>query len=290
MRSIVMVSATLTVRGQFNYWFSRVGLAQKWKHHSIPPAEDGYNYESNQYNDQEQEQESENNVKESGLRCAIFTSPFDYQNRVHLLLASDAPEPNRIQEYNSYIAHFAHQALQSMKGRSLLLFTAYHSLNQCYDSLRERGEQNLLRQGEDDSARLLQKFKAEEHLSLLATDSFWEGVDAPGATLTQVLLCRLPFRSPEDPIVAAHTEYLERQGENAFFHYSLPEAILRFRQGFGRLMRRASDHGLVIVLDPRIVQKSYGKDFLKSLPPVPIVRGDVNYLQKYIQNYTERLF
>ncbi|MEM9423347.1 MAG: helicase C-terminal domain-containing protein, partial [Spirochaetota bacterium] len=266
MRTVVMVSATLTVRGSFDYWFSRVGLRNA-----------------------EEPEEGQSGVRQSAdspnITGMTFRSPFDYRNRVHLLLANDAPGPSSGARYDAYVARFALKALSSMGGRSLLLFTSYAALNRCYDFLESNGALNLLRQGDDDSPRLLRRFKEEESQSLLATDSFWEGVDAPGPTLGQVILCRLPFRSPDDPIVAAHMESLELRGQNAFFHYSLPEAILRFRQGFGRLMRRTSDQGLVVVLDPRIVQKPYGKNFLESLPPTQIVCGDFEHLQRYIQTF-----
>ena len=253
LRTVVMVSATLRVGSRFDYWCSRVGLGEL--------------------------------LGGEGLCVAAYPSPFDYQNRVKLLLAADAPNPNFGTQFQDYIVRFAHQAIHSMGGRSLLLFTSYTALNSCYEVLS--GELDLLRQGDDENSRLLEQFKSEERLSLLATDSFWEGVDAPGPTLSQVLLCRLPFRSPDDPIVAAHTELLERSGENAFFRYSLPEAILRFRQGFGRLMRCGSDRGLVIVLDPRLVSKRYGRQFISSLPPVQVVSGDFATLQSHIQRYAE---
>ena len=118
-----------------------------------------------------------------------------------------------------------------MGGRSLLLFTSYMALNKCYDFLFNAGQQDILRQGDDDSTRLLQLFKEQQNLSLLATDSFWEGVDAPGPTLMQVVLCRLPFRSPDDPIVAAHTEHLQRRGENAFLTIVCQRQFCVFARG-----------------------------------------------------------
>ncbi len=279
MHSVILVSATLTVRGQFDHWASRVGLDLQHLN--------SHNNTKLQIEHTVPDWDTDNPIKKApqGVRCATFASPFDYLNNVHLLLASDAPNPSISQDYNAYIARFIQQATAVMGGRSLLLFTSYTALNKCYEFLLNAGHSDILRQGDYDNTRLLQSFKEHEKLSLLATDSFWEGVDAPGTTLMQVVLCRLPFRSPDDPIVAAHTEHLERRGENAFLNYSLPEAILRFRQGFGRLMRRASDQGLVVVLDPRIVHKRYGNNFLESLPSTNIVRGDFAYLQQYIQDY-----
>ncbi len=109
-------------------------------------------------------------------------------------------------------------------------------------------------------------FLEDETSVLFATNSFWEGVDAPGNTLRLVIICRLPFRSPNDPVFEARREALERRGGNAFMDLSLPEAVMKFKQGFGRLMRRSSDHGAVVVLDGRLLKKRYGELFLRSLP------------------------
>jgi ATP-dependent DNA helicase DinG len=131
--------------------------------------------------------------------------------------------------------------------------------------LEEQGIR-VLKQGDDDRMRLLQSFLADETSVLFATDSFWEGVDAPGNTLRLVILCRLPFRTPNDPVFEARSEQLEQRGGSSFMDLSLPEAVMKFKQGFGRLMRRSSDHGVVAVLDGRLLKKRYGEFFLNSLP------------------------
>ncbi|MDR2494083.1 MAG: ATP-dependent DNA helicase DinG, partial [Spirochaetaceae bacterium] len=123
-----------------------------------------------------------------------------------------------------------------------------------------------LKQGDDDRNRLLQSFLRDEKSVLFATDSFWEGIDAPGDTLRMVILCRLPFRTPTEPVFEARCETIERHGGNPFMELSLPESVMKFKQGFGRLMRRSSDHGVVAVLDGRILHKRYGEYFLCSLP------------------------
>lgn len=262
LSTVIMVSATLTIKNSFQYWYSRVGLAGEG---------------SQQFSER--------------LHNGVFYSPFAYHSQVSLLLSSDAPNPSFGQVYGPFVHSFAHEAIEHMQGRSLLLFTSYSALNQCYNYLEENLEDEslqLLYQGQEDSTRLLQRFKELEHSSLLATDSFWEGVDAPGSTLSLVVICRLPFRSPDEPLVAAYSEYLEKQGLNPFFQYSLPEAILRFRQGFGRLMRRSDDHGLVVVLDPRLCNKGYGKQFLDSLPECQIVKGKRDVLMQHIASYAEK--
>ena len=124
----------------------------------------------------------------------------------------------------------------------------------------------VLRQGDDDRSRLLGRFQKDEASVLFATDSFWQGVDAPGKALEVLILCRLPFRVPSDPILKARTSAIEAVGGNAFGQMALPEAVIRLRQGFGRLMRRTTDGGIVLILDVRILAKQYGQAFLSSLP------------------------
>jgi ATP-dependent DNA helicase DinG len=154
-------------------------------------------------------------------------------------------------------------------GSALVLFTSYEALKNAYAAaapvLRKQGIR-CLKQGDDDRSRLLQMFLQDQSSVLFATDSFWEGVDAPGDTLRLVILCRLPFRTPSEPVFQARCEALERRGGSSFMDLSLPEAVMKFKQGFGRLMRRSSDHGVVAVLDSRIIHKRYGEFFLKSIP------------------------
>jgi ATP-dependent DNA helicase DinG len=124
----------------------------------------------------------------------------------------------------------------------------------------------ILKQGDDDRARLLDAFRAKRSSVLFATDSFWEGVDAPGETLQVVILCKLPFRVPTEPVLRARMAAIEERGGNPFGELSLPDAVVRMRQGFGRLMRGQDDYGVVLILDSRIVSKRYGEVFLDSLP------------------------
>jgi len=155
------------------------------------------------------------------------------------------------------------------EGRGLVLFTSYSLLDTTFArtqaALAEAGIQ-VMRQGEDERYRLLNRFRDNTGSVLFATDSFWEGIDAPGKALEVVVLTRLPFRVPTDPILEARAEALEERGLNAFWELALPDAIIRLRQGFGRLMRRRDDSGAVLILDSRIVRKQYGRFFLSSLP------------------------
>jgi ATP-dependent DNA helicase DinG len=163
-------------------------------------------------------------------------------------------------------------------GRTLVLFTSYDSLTRCRDAARNalyHSGFTLLKQGDDDRARLLALFKEDTSSVLFATDSFWEGIDVPGDSLSQVIIVKLPFAVPSDPVFAARSEALEAAGHNSFMELSVPDAVIKFRQGFGRLLRHSSDRGAIVVLDRRLSEKRYGKIFLDSIPPTKICSGTV---------------
>jgi len=154
-------------------------------------------------------------------------------------------------------------------GGALVLFTSYQSLQNVFNEAAPELEKEgllCLKQGGDDRTRLLRQFVEEKSSVLFGTDSFWEGVDAPGETLRLLILCRLPFKTLKDPVFEARREFLENSGRNSFAELSLPDAVIKFKQGFGRLMRSSSDYGAVVILDGRILHKYYGKAFLTSLP------------------------
>jgi ATP-dependent DNA helicase DinG len=198
----------------------------------------------------------------------IYDSPFDYQNRVLLAIPKDIPDPTD-PAFLKVASTMVLQAIRVSKGNAFVLFTSYEMLNQCYELLK--GEIEILRQGDAARSVLLEKFKATEGSVLFGTDSFWEGVDVPGDALRLVILMKLPFKVPDDPIVAAKGDLLKKEGKNPFMEYLLPEAIIKFKQGFGRLMRRKTDRGCILCLDKRLMTKSYGALVLKSLPPSPVV-------------------
>jgi ATP-dependent DNA helicase DinG len=209
-----------------------------------------------------------NLVSEREVLTGIFPSPFPYQSRVLLAAPSDAPLPND-GEYGVFVGNAVTALTEASGGSALVLFTSYKALRSAYEAARpglEKQGIRLLRQGDDDRNRLLASFLSDENSVLFATDSFWEGVDAPGDTLRLVILCRLPFRSPNDPVFQARCDALKSRGGSAFMELSLPEAVMKFKQGFGRLMRRSSDHGVVVVLDGRLLRMNYGEIFLRSLP------------------------
>lgn len=199
-------------------------------------------------------------------------SPFDYKNNTLLYLVSDIPEPNQ-PGYQRYLESAIIDVATAIGGRTMVLFTAYGQLLQTAKAiegpLAKAGINTLAQRPGASRQQLLEQFKRpDSHSVLLGTRSFWEGVDVPGDALIAVLIAKLPFDVPSDPIYAARSETFE----NAFFEYSIPETILRFRQGFGRLNRRGTDEGVVIVLDKRVLTKRYGQLFINALPECTVIR------------------
>ncbi len=252
-QSVVCTSATLTVARRFDNWKGRVGLR----------------------------------------RCAeevlegVFDSPFDYRSRVLLAIAEDAPMPGS-DRYVDYLVRFLGELLVLTEGRALVLFTSYRMLQSVHESLGPTLSAHgipCLRQGDDDRTRLLDRFRSDAATVLLATDSFWQGVDMPGRSLEVVVLCRLPFGVPTHPVSVSRAEAIEHRGGNPFMELSLPDAVMKFKQGFGRLMRRAGDRGVVVVTDPRIVQKSYGALFVASLPETMRIDASAERLIERVESF-----
>ncbi len=233
--SVVMTSATLTVGGEFEYLKGRL------------------------------------NADEAG-ELAVG-SPFDYQFSTLLYLVEDVPEPKEGPAFQRALEAALEPLLIATQGRALVLFTAYQQLKQTSQALTEplaRAGILVYEHGTGASrSALLEGFKSAQRAVLLGTKSFWEGVDVPGEGLSLLVIVKLPFDVPTEPIVAARAETFERP----FDEYSLPEAVLRFRQGFGRLIRTKTDRGVVAVFDRRIVSKFYGRAFRESLPSCTVMRG-----------------
>jgi ATP-dependent DNA helicase DinG len=252
--TIVFTSATLAVGGDFGYWQTRVGLD--------PQALRG-----------------------------IFASPFPYKERVMLGIPTDLPAPGE-EGFETALGETVGDALEVSGGSGLVLFTSYATMDQVYQAVAPRLAARgiaAMRQGQDDRSRLLARFQEDVSSVLFATDSFWQGVDAPGDALRLVLICRLPFRVPSDPVMKARTEALEKRGGNSFAQLALPDAVVRLRQGFGRLMRRATDGGAVLILDTRIVKKFYGRAFLESLPPASTRVGTRSEVLSSMRSFLARL-
>ena len=234
--TVVGVSATLAVGGRFDHWRRRVGAT---------------------------------NLVDAPHE-AIYPSPFDYASQVMLAVPSDAPSPEEGGVWENFLIQALSESIEISGGHALVLFTSYQTLKRTLVGVRSTlGDSApvLLAQGDDDRGRLLKRFRDNPSSVLFATDSFWEGVDVPGEALKMVIITRLPFRPPTDPVGQARSEAVAARGGRPFFELSLPDAVTRFRQGFGRLMRRRDDHGAVLVLDSRICRKNYGSLFLNSLPP-----------------------
>ena len=234
--SVITTSATLSCDGEdeksgFDFFAGRIGLAE--------------------------------------FEAAKLGSPFDYQRQVTLYIEADLPEPNHA-DFTPAAAEAIKKYLLKTDGKAFVLFTSYSMLKKLADELADwlvENKMELLRQGGGvDRSVLLERFKADERSVLFGTDSFWQGVDVPGEALSNVIIARLPFAVPNHPLIQGRIEQIRAEGENPFYKYQLPSAIIRFKQGFGRLIRNKTDSGIIVVLDSRIVRKSYGRQFLAAIP------------------------
>jgi ATP-dependent DNA helicase DinG len=235
----ILVSATLTTAESFQFFFQQCGLDL---------------------------------CDDKTILSGLFPSPFPYQKAVLLAVPSDAPLPNE-PAYPAFVDQMTERLCEVSGGRALALFTSYESMKSAFayaEPLLDDLDIACYKQGDDDRARLLETFKSEKTSVLFATDSFWEGIDAPGETLSLLIIARLPFKMPGDPIFEARCEAVEQSGGDAFMRLSIPEAVTKFRQGFGRLIRNGKDRGVVAVLDSRLLHKHYGRIFLRSLPETKV--------------------
>jgi ATP-dependent DNA helicase DinG len=252
-KSVVITSATLTVNHSFHFIRKELGL------------------------------------KDYPCNEVIIPSPFDYKNQVELLIPEDLPEITSVSvdEYVVAITEHIITIAEATKGRMLLLFTSHEMLKKTYELIKESGflsDFAIIAQGitSGSQTRLTRNFQRYEKAILLGTSSFWEGVDIPGEDLTCLVIVRLPFSPPDDPFTEAKCEYVKSQGGNAFSDYSLPEAVLRFKQGFGRLIRTENDRGIIVVFDKRIISTKYGKAFLQSIPDIRVRNGSIEQLSESI--------
>jgi ATP-dependent DNA helicase DinG len=233
VETTIFTSATLSTNGTFDYFKSRLGLSEAVE--------------------------------------AIYPSHFDFNNHCLLYIPRDLPLPSS-PHFPAAIAGRILEILERTRGRALVLFTSYHNLNMVHTMIRDKVPYALQRQGDAPRSTLLDAFRKDVHSVLLATGSFWQGVDVPGEALSCVIVDKLPFDSPGDPLVAARIEAITSRGGNSFFEYQVPSAIISLKQGLGRLIRKATDRGVLSVLDNRINTKPYGKLFLESLPEIPLTR------------------
>jgi ATP-dependent DNA helicase DinG len=210
-------------------------------------------------------------VPEIRTRTGMYPSPFRYREQALLVVPSDTPAPNvDAAGHSSRVVRMTFDFATAADGGMFVLFTSHRDVRHVAGELRARGIERrwpLLVHGDEPRDQLLWRFRDVGRAVLLGTASFWEGVDVPGDALRGLLISRLPFRVPTEPVTAAHCEAIERRGGNAFDEYMVPHASLRLKQGFGRLIRTATDRGVVVVADPRIVTKGYGRRFMQALPP-----------------------
>jgi len=206
-----------------------------------------------------------------GATTARWDSPFDYARQALWFVPRGLPEPAD-PGYNAAVRDLACELIGYSQGRTFMLFTSHRALREVADGLTGRIEFPILVQGSAPRAELLRRFRDLGNAVLLGTASFWEGVDVPGEALSCVIIDRLPFASPGDPVLAARIEALRRRGGNPFAEFQLPQAVIALKQGAGRLIRGDSDRGVLVVCDPRLLRRSYGYTFLASLPPMAHTR------------------
>jgi ATP-dependent DNA helicase DinG len=219
----------------------------------------------------------------------IFPSPFEYPTHALFMVPTDAPPPNtNAAAHLQAVVRCVIDVTTASDGGVFALFTSHRDVRAAASELRARGVERsrpLYVHGEDTRDNLLRKFRDSERAVLLGTASFWEGVDVPGRALRGLIIARLPFRVPSEPVTAAHCEAIVERGGDAFAEYMVPHAALRLKQGFGRLIRTATDRGVVVLVDPRAVNKGYGRSLLRDLPPARRVFGPWTTIVKQLQSF-----
>jgi ATP-dependent DNA helicase DinG len=241
-KTVVITSATLAVGERFSYLEERTGISL---------------------------------LDRARVTELQLSSPFDYARQAFVGIPADIPEPTG-PGFEETLGEYLVEALTISQGRAFVLFTSYDLLTRVYNRLQEplkRLALTPMRQGESNRHLLLSRFKKERNAVLFATDSFWEGVDVQGRALELVVITRLPFRVPTEPVLEARAEHIAARGLDPFMEYTVPQAVLKFKQGVGRLIRSRDDRGGVLILDSRVLSKNYGRFFLRSLPNGQLVKG-----------------
>ncbi|MCF7794554.1 MAG: DEAD/DEAH box helicase [Candidatus Cloacimonetes bacterium] len=257
MRSIIFTSATIAIRDKFKYFSNRMGLDL---------------------------------LEEGFVQELVVQSPFDYKKQSLVLVAGFLPDP-KDRFFSSQCLDIIRRSIEVSKAGTMVLFTAYKNLNEAYEELSDEFSANdilLMAQGKGMSrSAMLKEFRKHRSSVLLGTNSFWEGVDVPGESLELLILQKLPFMVPSEPIVEAYLEKLQAEGKDSFMHFMLPNSLLKYRQGFGRLIRHKTDRGVVLVLDNRIMTKRYGQFFKDTVPAnTHIAMNDLevyDYLTKWFK-------
>jgi len=258
LHTAIFTSATLTISGSFSYFMQRVGLSL---------------------------------VEKKPINSVILGSPFDYNAQI-LLGVSDYLDDPRSDRFSDQLADLIVETHRNHSTGMLALFTNYNTLNYLYRQLQLHFEGEkvlLLAQGKSGSrTTIINQFREYKNSVLFGTDSFWEGIDVPGEALELLLITKLPFDVPSEPIIAARMEKIKQAGGNPFMEYSVPEAIIKFRQGFGRLIRHKEDFGAVLVCDNRLSRMQYGRQFLESLPVEATIFRDKDSLMQGLKDWFEK--
>ncbi len=255
VKTAIVTSATLVADGEFTFLSDRLGLNDS----TIEPV------------------------------TAMFASPFNYSKQALLALPTDIQAPNMdAGAHFDFVVRIVQDFARASRGGLFVLFTSHRDVRATAERLRAHGLDSqfpLLVHGEDSRDALLNAFKRDGNAILLGTASYWEGVDVPGAALRGLVIARLPFRVPSEPVTAAHCEAITARGGDSFAEYMVPHASLRLKQGFGRLIRSASDRGVIVLADSRVVSKRYGRDLVDGLPPAARISGRWNDLIKQIHTF-----
>lgn len=232
---MIFTSATLAVDNKFDYYKRNIGLK---------------------------------NEKNKKIEEKIIKSPFNYEKQMKVFIPADALDPSNL-EFMRDLHDFIVKSIKATKGHCFLLFTSYSTLNYLFNSLKNyfpKEDYTLIKQNDYPRHEMIRLFKTSKNPVLFGTDSFWEGVDVQGDQLKMVIITKLPFKVPSDPVTEAIIENIKKNGKNAFTEYQVPQAIIKFKQGIGRLIRSKTDTGSIIILDNRVIKKRYGQNFLKVLP------------------------
>ncbi len=253
-RAWIFTSATLAVKGEFSHYQTEMGLV----------------------NEAAKDDLEDDAFAERTVETAFWPSPFDYPNQALLYVPDKLPAPNTF-EHTEAVVTAALPLIEAAAGRTFLLFTSLKAMDRAYESLKLHFERlgwkfPLLVQGEGTRNELLERFRRLGNAVLVASQSFWEGVDVKGDALSLVVIDKLPFAPPDDPVLAARIDAINQSGGNAFMQYQVPHAAITLKQGAGRLIRDETDRGVLMICDPRLVEKPYGKRIWQSLPPMKRTR------------------
>lgn len=259
--TVALLSATLTTQKSFQFLRDRMGLHEK-------------------------------NLGGRKVIEAAFESPFDFEKQALLLVPKDIPSPAS-PDFLDVAEKIIWDAIQASKGNAFILFTSYGMLKTCFSMMEKKLKENRyfpLKQGDESRGALLKRFIEQDRSILFGTDSFWEGVDVAGEALRLVIIAKLPFKVPTEPMIQARSEAITLKGGDPFTELLLPQAAIKFKQGFGRLIRNKKDRGCILCLDNRIVSKSYGKYFLKTLPACPLEVVTADQLKAKMVDFYKRTY